>query len=56
MQPKSWKEAFLASPGPHSRKDYITLYLKAFCMGVADLIPGVSGERLLLLLEFMKEC
>ncbi|MAF78228.1 MAG: DUF368 domain-containing protein [Halobacteriovoraceae bacterium] len=43
MQPKSWKEAFLASPGPHSRKDYITLYLKAFCMGVADLIPGVSG-------------
>ncbi|MCR9203411.1 MAG: DUF368 domain-containing protein [Halobacteriovoraceae bacterium] len=39
----SWKEAFLASPGPREKKDYIVLYLKAFCMGIADLIPGVSG-------------
>jgi len=43
MQPKNWKEAVMASPGPRTRKEYLTLYIKAFCMGIADLIPGVSG-------------
>lgn len=40
---ESWKDALLASPGPKEKKDYIILYIKAFCMGIADLIPGVSG-------------
>jgi len=43
MQPKNWNEAFFSSPGPRTRAEAITLFLKAFCMGVADLIPGVSG-------------
>jgi len=43
MQPKNFKEAFMASPGPRTRADAIILFTKAFCMGVADLIPGVSG-------------
>lgn len=43
MQPKNFREAFMASPGPRSRAEALTLFFKAFCMGVADLIPGVSG-------------
>lgn len=39
----SWKEVWQASPGPESRKDYYLLMLKGFCMGSADIIPGVSG-------------
>jgi putative membrane protein len=43
MEYKTLKEAFLASPGPQEKRDYAVLFAKAFCMGVADLIPGVSG-------------
>ncbi|MCP4911736.1 MAG: DUF368 domain-containing protein [Oligoflexia bacterium] len=43
MKPASWKEAWLASPGPQTKKDYIIVFIKAFCMGIADIIPGVSG-------------
>lgn len=43
MQPKNWQEAFLSSPGPRTKKEAMTLFIKAFCMGIADLIPGVSG-------------
>ena len=39
----SWKEAWLASPGPDSLKQGILLFSKGFCMGTADIIPGVSG-------------
>ncbi|CAN0030409.1 unnamed protein product [Chrysoparadoxa australica] len=39
----NWKEALMASPGPREKKEYLVLVFKAFCMGVADLIPGVSG-------------
>lgn len=43
MQPRDFKEAFMASPGPRTRGEATMLFAKAFCMGVADLIPGVSG-------------
>ncbi len=43
MQPKNWKEALYASPGPKTQREFLILYIKAFCMGIADLIPGVSG-------------
>lgn len=43
MKVESWKEAWLAAPGPREKGEYLILFLKAFCMGVADLIPGVSG-------------
>ena len=41
--PTTWKEAFLASPGPDSIKEAGILSLKGLCMGSADVIPGVSG-------------
>jgi putative membrane protein len=37
------KEAFMASPGPDSPKSGALLWAKGFCMGGADIIPGVSG-------------
>ncbi len=36
-------EAFGGSPGPRTRREAALLSLKGFCMGVADIIPGVSG-------------
>lgn len=39
----SWKQAWLESPGPRTRIEYVSLFLKAMLMGIADLIPGVSG-------------
>tara|TARA_Y100001970_G_C14205657_1_gene843792 strand:+ start:874 stop:1881 length:1008 start_codon:yes stop_codon:yes gene_type:complete len=40
---KSWKNAFMASPGPKSILEYWYLFLKGICMGTADIVPGVSG-------------
>lgn len=37
------KDAWNASPGPRSLKEYFSLWIRAFSMGIADLIPGVSG-------------
>ena len=39
----SWKEAWDKTPGPVTKSDYLKLGAKGFCMGTADLIPGVSG-------------
>ncbi len=36
-------EAFMESPGPDSMKSAALLWAKGFCMGGADIIPGVSG-------------
>ena len=43
MTALTWYEAFQSGPGPNSQRDYILLYFKAFAMGIADLIPGISG-------------
>lgn len=43
MNDISLKEAWEIGPGPRSKKEYIILYIKGFLMGIADLIPGVSG-------------
>ena len=45
----TWKEAFLASPGPASFKKASVLALKGLCMGSADVIPGVSGGTIALI-------
>jgi len=45
----TWKEAFLASPGPDSLKRAGVLSLKGVCMGSADVIPGVSGGTIALI-------
>ena len=43
MSNLTWKEAIAASPGPKRGKEYLFLYLKGMVMGMADLVPGVSG-------------
>lgn len=39
----TFKKAITSSPGPKTKKEAITLYLKGFLMGSADIVPGVSG-------------
>ncbi len=36
-------QAFMASPGPRDVRGAALLWGKGFCMGAADIIPGVSG-------------
>ena len=40
---KNLKQAFWASPGPAKWKEAGILWVKGFCIGCADLVPGVSG-------------
>ena len=44
----NWRTAIGTTPGPRSRKEYGALYVKGVCMGIADLIPGVSGGTIAL--------
>ncbi len=37
------KAAWNQSPGPTNFSEFISLWMRAFLMGIADLIPGVSG-------------
>ena len=39
----TFKEAFLAGPGPENRRQALLLCIKGLAMGTADIIPGVSG-------------
>ena len=52
---RSWKDAFLASPGPTSLKKASILSLKGLCMGSADVIPGVSGGTIALITGIYEE-
>jgi len=45
----TWKEAFMASPGPRTLREAGLLALKGLCMGTADIIPGVSGGTMALI-------
>jgi len=38
-----------------SLKDFLTLSLKGFCMGIADVIPGISGGTIAFLLEIYED-
>jgi putative membrane protein len=51
----SWKDAFLASPGPSSLKSAAVLWIKGLCMGSADVIPGVSGGTIALITGIYEE-
>ena len=51
----TWKDAFLASPGPASLKTASILSLKGLCMGSADVIPGVSGGTIALITGIYEE-
>ena len=42
-KPKTWKIAWMDSPGPVTYSEYAILFLKGICMGSADIVPGVSG-------------
>lgn len=39
----SFVKAFLMGPGPKGKKEFYVYFLKGLLMGMADLIPGVSG-------------
>jgi putative membrane protein len=39
----TFKQAWLRGPGPTTLPQALLLAAKGFCMGVADIIPGVSG-------------
>ena len=41
--PITWKNVWKHSVGPKNNKESLWLFLKGFCMGTADVIPGVSG-------------
>ena len=45
----TWEAAFFKSPGPVSGRKAASLALKGFCMGSADVIPGVSGGTIALI-------
>jgi len=51
----TWKEAFLAGPGPTSFRKAAALWLKGVCMGSADVIPGVSGGTIALITGIYQE-
>lgn len=38
-----WGGAFMATPGPQNWRAALALFIKGVCMGIADIIPGVSG-------------
>ena len=40
---QNWRKAWLATEGPRTRQETFILMCKGYAMGVADLIPGVSG-------------
>ncbi|MDH5560126.1 MAG: DUF368 domain-containing protein [Deltaproteobacteria bacterium] len=46
---KSWKEAWMGSPGPKNPRETGLLLLKGILMGTADIIPGVSGGTIALI-------
>lgn len=45
----SWKQAVLLSPGPVSIREFLLLAIKGLFMGVAHIIPGVSGGTIALI-------
>ena len=53
----TWKAAVLASPGPKTAREFVLLIIKGLFMGVAHIIPGVSGGTIALIsgiyLEFL---
>jgi putative membrane protein len=51
----TWKDAFLASPGPTTVRKAVVLWLKGVCMGSADVIPGVSGGTMALITGIYKD-
>jgi len=48
-QKMTWKEAFFNTPGPRRLADSAVLIVKGFLMGIADVIPGVSGGTIALI-------
>ena len=44
----TWREAWMASPGPRTPRRALALFVKGCCMGAADIVPGVSGGTIAL--------
>jgi putative membrane protein len=47
---RTWKDAFFQTPGPRSPGAFASLAAKGFCMGAADIVPGVSGGTMALVM------
>ena len=48
-QPLTWKEVFLANKGPKTLREVVILFIKGVFMGIANIIPGVSGGTMALI-------
>ncbi len=51
----NWKDIFFAAPGPKTAKEAIILTIKGLCMGTADVIPGVSGGTIALIMGIYED-
>lgn len=51
----NWKDVFFATPGPKTAKEAIILIIKGLCMGTADVIPGVSGGTIALIMGIYED-
>ena len=51
----NWKDVFFATPGPKTAKETIILIIKGLCMGTADVIPGVSGGTIALIMGIYED-
>ncbi len=53
----TWKDAVFESPGPKTVRQFVLLIIKGLFMGIAHIIPGVSGGTIALIsgiyLEFL---
>jgi len=45
----TWKQSINSSPGPSNLREASLLAFKGLCMGTADIIPGISGGTIALI-------
>jgi len=51
----SWKQAFLNTEGPGTTAEFLSLFIKGVLMGIANIIPGVSGGTIALITGIYNE-
>ena len=51
----NWKDVFSSTPGPKTAKEAMILIIKGLCMGTADVIPGVSGGTIALIMGIYED-
>lgn len=51
----TWKQALLSTQGPGTSREILSLFIKGVFMGVANIIPGVSGGTIALITGIYNE-